>query len=89
MLEGDKMNLAPFAPFLSVAEIVLAIVMVVLVLLQSKGSNLAGFMGGSDSSAGSRTRRGVEATLHRVTIYFAIAFFVNTALTFIALGQAG
>lgn len=81
------MNLAGFAPYLSVAEIVLAIVMVVLVLMQTKGSDLGGFMGG-DSSTGYRTRRGVDSVLHRVTIGFSIAFFVCTLLTFVALGQA-
>jgi preprotein translocase subunit SecG len=83
------MNLAPFAPYLSVIEIVLSVAIVALVLLQSKGSDLAGFLGGGGESAGSRTRRGVEATMHRVTIYTAIAFFIFTFLTFISLGQTG
>jgi protein translocase SecG subunit len=82
------MNLAPFAPYLSVVEIVLAVVMVALVLLQSKGSDLAGFLGGGGEKGGSRTRRGVEATMHTVTIYTAVAFFIVTFLTFMALGQA-
>lgn len=81
------MNLAPYAPYLSVIEIILAIVLVALVLLQSKGSDLAGFLGGSGDSSAFHTRRGVEATLHRVTIGFAITFFVVTFLTFISLGQ--
>lgn len=81
------MELGVFAPYLSVAEIVLGVVIVVLVLLQAKGSDLGGFMGG-DSSSGYRTRRGIDATLHRVTIGFSIAFFICTILTFIALGEA-
>jgi preprotein translocase subunit SecG len=81
------MDLSNFAPYLSVVEIILAVVVIVLVLLQSKGSDLGGFMGGE--SGGTHTRRGVEAGLHRVTIYFFIAFFVVTVLTFIAVGQAG
>jgi protein translocase SecG subunit len=81
------MDLSNFAPYLSVVEIILAVVVIVLVLLQSKGSDLGGFMGGD--SSGTHTRRGVEAGLHRVTIYFFIAFFVVTVLTFIAVGQAG
>jgi preprotein translocase subunit SecG len=83
------MSLQPLAPYLSIAEIILAVVLTVLVLLQSKGSDLGGFMGGGgDTGGGYRTKRGVEATLHRVTIYFSIAFFVLTLLTFIAWGQA-
>lgn len=82
------MNLGSFAPYLSVIEIVLAIVLIVLVLLQTKGSDLGGFIGGGDSGAGYRTRRGIDATLHRVTIGFSIGFFVCTFLTFISLGEA-
>ncbi len=84
--ELQDMDLSPFAPYLSVIEIVLALVMIVLIVLQSKGSDLGGFLGG-DTSATFRTKRGVEATMHRLTIYFGIAFFVVTLLTFIAVGQ--
>lgn len=80
------MDFGSFAPYLAVAEIILAVVLIVLVLLQAKGSDL-GFMGGSDSS-GYRTRRGIEVTLYRATIGFSIAFFVCTLLTFIAFGQS-
>jgi preprotein translocase subunit SecG len=82
------MDIGNFAPYLSVAEIILAIVVIGLVLLQSKGSDLGGFLGGADTG-GFRTRRGVEASLYRVTIGFFVAFFICTVLTFIALGQAG
>jgi preprotein translocase subunit SecG len=82
------MDIGGFAPYLMVVEIVLAIVMVVLVILQAKGSDLGGFMGGGDSSSGFRTRRGIESTMHSATIGFAIAFFVCTFLTFISMGQA-
>ena len=83
------MNLQPLAPYLSIAEIILAVVVTVLVLIQSKGSDLGGFLGGGGGDTGGyRTRRGVEATLHRMTIWFCVAFFVVTLLTFIAWGQA-
>jgi preprotein translocase subunit SecG len=82
------MDLSRFALYFSAAEIIIAVVLVVLVLLQTKGSDLGGFMGG-DTSTGYRTRRGMDATMHRVTIGFSVAFFVCTVLTFIALGQTG
>jgi len=82
------MSLQPLAPYLSIVEIILAIVLTVLVLLQTKGADLGGFMGGSGDTGGYRTKRGVEATMHRLTIYFCIAFFIVTFLTFIAWGQA-
>ena len=81
------MDLGPFAPYLGVAEIILAIVLIALVLLQAKGTDLGGFMGG-DSSSGYRTRRGIEVTLYRATIGFSVAFFICTFLAFIAFGQA-
>lgn len=84
------MNLLPFAPFFSLAEIILAIALTVLVLFQTKGSDLGGFLGGGGSSdfGSFRTRRGIEATLHRVTIICSIVFFINTIFTFLAMGQA-
>lgn len=83
------MNLQPWAPYLSVIEIILGIVLTIMVLLQTKGSDLGGFLGGTGDSGGSyRTRRGVEATLHRLTIVISIIFFVNTILAFLAWGQS-
>jgi protein translocase SecG subunit len=83
------MNLQPLAPYFGIAEIILAIALTVLVLLQTKGSDLGGFLGGSGDSSGSfRTRRGVEATMHKVTIACSIAFFVCTVFSFLAWGQA-
>jgi protein translocase SecG subunit len=82
------MDLGGFAPYLSVVEIILAVVVTLLVVLQAKGSDLGSLMGGDSSGGGFRTRRGIEATMHRLTIWFSVAFFVCTILTFIALGQA-
>ncbi|RMG96756.1 MAG: preprotein translocase subunit SecG [Chloroflexi bacterium] len=82
------MDLQPLAPYLGVAEIILAVTLTVLVLLQTKGSDLGGFFGGSGDMSGSfRTRRGVEATMYRLTIYCAILFFIVTILAFLAWGQ--
>ena len=83
------MNLQPLAPYFGIAEIILAIALTVLVLLQTKGSDLGGFLGGGGGESGSfRTRRGVEATMHKVTIACSIAFFLCTVLSFLAWGQA-
>lgn len=83
------MNFQPIAPYVSVAEIILGIALIILVLLQVKGSDLGGFMGGmSDNTGGVRTRRGIEATLHRLTIATSVVFFIVTILAFLAWGQA-
>lgn len=81
------MNYQAFAPYLGVIEIILAVVLTVLVLVQTKGGGLGSFMGGSDSGGSFRTRRGVEATIYHITIIVAIVFFVNTLLAFLAWGQ--
>ena len=80
------MDISGLAPFLSVVEIILSVVLIVLVLMQAKESDLSSFMGGD--SSGYRTRRGVEATMPHATIGYSIAFFICTLLTFIALGPA-
>ena len=82
------MNLQPLAPYLGIIEIILAIVLTVLVLMQTKGSDLGGFLGGGGGDSGGtfRTRRGVEATMHRLSIVVSVLFFVNTLLAFLAWG---
>lgn len=83
------MSLQSWAPYLGVLEIILAVSLTILVLLQTRGSDLGGFLGGGgDSSGGYRTRRGVEVVMHRVTIATSIVFFVVTLLGFLAWGQA-
>ncbi|MBK8985911.1 MAG: preprotein translocase subunit SecG [Chloroflexi bacterium] len=76
-----------WAPYLGVIQIILAIVLTILVLMQTKGGGLGSFMGGSDSGGNFRTRRGVEATIHRVTIAVSVLFFINTIVAFLAWGQ--
>ncbi len=81
--KGINMNLQPLAPYLSIIEII-----TILVLVQTKGSDLGGFFGGGGDASGSfRTRRGVEATMHRLTILVSVLFFANTILAFLAWGQ--
>lgn len=83
------MSLQPWAPYLSIILIILSITLTVLVVVQAKGSDLGGFMGGGggDIGGGFRTRRGVEATLYRVTIITAVIFFLVTFFSFLAWGQ--
>ena len=81
------MNFQPWAPYLSVAEIILGITLTILVLIQTKGADLGGFLGGSGESGSFRTRRGVEATLHRITIATGIIFFIVTLMAFLAWGH--
>ncbi len=82
------MNLQPWAPYLSIIVIILGIALTALVLLQSKGQDLGGFLGGGGGDGGAfRTRRGVEVVLHRLTIIIATLFFIFTLFAFLAWGQ--
>lgn len=80
------MELSNFSTAFGAAEVILAVALTILVLLQAKGSNLGGFLGGSDNSGSFRTRRGVELTLHRITIICGALFFLNTIIAFLAMG---
>lgn len=62
------------APFFNVAQIILSVVLILLVLLQAKGSGFSGAFF-SDSSA-YRSRRGVERTLFNFTIVLSVVFIL-------------
>lgn len=60
---------------LYVAQIITAVVLVLIVLTQNRSGGLGSAFGG-DSSAINRTRRGIEKTLFNFTIGAAVAFLV-------------
>jgi len=59
----------------SIIEIVLAIFLGALILLQSKGSSFSGALGGDNNSI-FRSRRGFELRLFQFTLIFAVLFIV-------------
>jgi len=63
---------------LDMTMIIVAFVLILVILLQGRGSSFSGGFGG-DSSSIYRTRRGVEKTLFQFTIGVA-AFFVLLAI---------
>lgn len=67
-----------------IVQIIISIVIVVLVLLQAKGSGLGGIFGGDGGIY--RTRRGVEKSLHQITIGLIILFFVVSIVSVIIAG---
>lgn len=68
----------------SIAMILISVVLILVVLMQSKGSGFSGAFGGSSSSI-YRTRRGLEKTLYQFTIGIAIVFVVVAILADILL----
>ncbi len=60
---------------LDIVQIVLAIVLVLVIILQTKGSGFSGIFGG-DSASVYRTRRGFERRLFQFTIGLSVVFFL-------------
>ena len=60
---------------LNVAMIIISVVLVALILLQTKGSSFSGAFGG-DAGSINRTRRGVEKALFQFTIGAAAVYVV-------------
>jgi len=58
--------------YLIIAQIVLAVALIGVLALQTKGGGLGGIFGQSDGVY--RTRRGVEKTLFQVTIVLTVIF---------------
>ena len=58
---------------LNIVMIIVSIVLILVILLQTKGSSFSGAFGG-DTGSIYRTRRGVEKTLFQFTIGVGILF---------------
>jgi len=59
--------------YLNIAQIIIAILMIIAILLQAKGTGLSGVFGGEGNVF--RTKRGFEKILFYATIVLAAGFF--------------
>ena len=66
-----------FEDFLNLAQILVSLALILVVLLQAKGSGFGAGLGGTTSSF--RTRRGLEKTLFQATIFLTIIFLAMSA----------
>lgn len=57
-----------------IAQVVLAVILIGLILIQAKGAGLSGVFGGEGNIY--RTKRGAEKTIFMATIVLAVLFFV-------------
>ena len=64
------------ASFLSGSQIILAILLIIVILLQQRGTSLGGAFGGEGVSF--RSRRGMERTLMRLTVVLATFFLLSS-----------
>jgi preprotein translocase subunit SecG len=70
---------------LYIVEIIISIVLMIIILLQAKGSGFSGVFGGETSQI-YRTRRGLERRLFQFTIFMSATFIVLSLLTSIFAG---
>ena len=62
-----------------IAQIIVAVVLILVLLLQVRGGGLGGIFGQADSTF--RTRRGLEKTLFQFTIVLVLVFIVLAVLS--------
>lgn len=71
-----------FDDYLNLAQMLISVVLVIVVLLQTRGTDVgAAFGGGGGGGSSFRTRRGLEKTLFQLTIFLAIIFVGISALS--------
>ncbi|HLF25905.1 MAG TPA: preprotein translocase subunit SecG [Anaerolineae bacterium] len=69
----------------SIAQIILSVVLIIMIMLEVRGSSMGGFMSGGDSPV-YRTRRGFERTLFNLTVLVAILYFILSIWNVILTG---
>jgi preprotein translocase subunit SecG len=67
-----------FQDYLNIAQILIAIILTTVILLQAKGSGIGSALGGGTGGS-FRTRRGVEKTLFQLTIFLSGVFLIIAA----------
>jgi preprotein translocase subunit SecG len=66
-----------FTNYLNLAQIVVSVALILVIILQARGSGFGGALGGSSTFF--RTRRGTEKTLFQLTIVLVVIFILMSA----------
>jgi preprotein translocase subunit SecG len=69
-------------PYLNLAQILVSVVLILLVLMQTRGTGMAS--GYSADTSIFRTRRGVEKTVFQLTIIVGVVFILVSILSVLA-----
>lgn len=69
---------------INLVMIIVSVVLILVVLLQTKGSSFSGAFGG-DTSSIYRTRRGIEKTLFQFTIVVGVVFALIALISSIVI----
>jgi len=67
--------------FLNILQIVVSAILIVVVLLQVKGSGFGAALGGMSGGSVYRTKRGLERTLFQATILLVVVFIFISFLS--------
>ena len=70
-----------FNNYLNLAQLLISLVLIVVVLLQTRGGDVGEMFGGGGGGSSFRTRRGLEKTLFQLTILLAVIFVGISALS--------
>jgi preprotein translocase subunit SecG len=74
-IDGKRSLVLELKDYLDIALIIISVLLILSVILQSKGAGLGG-LSGADTGSVYTARRGVERTLFRLTIILSAIFFV-------------
>jgi protein translocase SecG subunit len=64
---------------LSIVQLILAILLITLVLIQRANTDASGALGGDSGNGAALEKRGAEKTLHNLTIIIVILFVLSLA----------
>ncbi len=65
--------------YLNIVQIIISVALIVLTVIQGRGSGLGNTFGGAGSVQ--RTRRGVEKLVYNLTIIMAVVFFLVSLIS--------
>jgi preprotein translocase subunit SecG len=70
--------LSPYRVYFQVAQIIIAVALIISILLQARGAGLGSVFGGTGTVF--KTRRGIERMLFNMTVFFAVFFAILSFL---------
>lgn len=71
--------LSAYRQYFQIAQIIIAVALVIVILLQSRGAGLGSVFGGTGTVF--KTRRGIDKLLFRMTIIFTVLFVAFSIVT--------
>jgi preprotein translocase subunit SecG len=71
---------------LNIIEILVSATLIVIIILQSKGSGFGGIFGGRDMLSPLHTRRGLERTMFQFTVGLVVVFLLVSLISSLVVG---